>query len=42
MRAITKIVLIYALLSSSVVMATDKPNILVIFTDDVGIWNVNA
>jgi arylsulfatase len=42
MRTITKIVLIYTLLSSSVAMAFDKPNILVIFTDDVGIWNVNA
>ena len=42
MRTITRIILIFALLSSSVAMANDKPNILVIFTDDVGIWNVNA
>lgn len=43
MRNIAHIVLTSALPSSSpVAMATDKPNILVVFTDDAGIWNHSA
>ena len=35
----TSCVLMLASLSAG---ATEKPNILVIFTDDIGVWNVNA
>lgn len=36
------VTLIAALLFPASLLAADKPNILVIFTDDVGIWNINA
>ena len=42
MRIITVVIILVAMLTPMSLNAADKPNILVIFTDDVGVWNVNA
>jgi len=42
MRIVATVALLAAMLAPAGISAADKPNILVIFTDDVGVWNINA
>ena len=41
-HAVTWFITIAAAIFAAVVHAADKPNILVIFGDDIGTWNVSA